>query len=90
MTCLKICQACQFSVVGVSEDDKVVPPLPEALKLVHLPHPGVGDPLEDEQGGELALRQDHPDRLVVDVGVVVIVELGGGLLFLRIILSQDS
>ena len=68
----------------------MVPPLPEALKLVHLPHPGVGDPLEDEQGGELALRQDHPDRLVVDVGVVVIVELGGGLLFLRIILSQDS
>ena len=90
MTYLKIRQACQYSVVGVSEDDKVVPPLPEALKLVHLPHPGVGDPLEDEQGGELALRQDHPDRLVVDVGVVVIVELGGGLLFLRIILSQNS
>ena len=68
----------------------MVPPLPEALKLVHFPHPGVGDPLEDEQGGELALCQDHPDRLDVDVGVVVIVELGGGLLFLRIILSQDS
>ena len=85
MTYPKIRQACQFSVVGVSEDDKVVPPLPEALKLVHFPHPGVGDPLEDEQGGELALRQDHPDRLVVGgAGVVVVVELGGGL-----VLRQD-
>ena len=64
----------------------MVPPLPEALKLVHFPHPGVGDPLEDEQGGELALRQDHPDRLVgvVGAGVVVVVELGGGL-----VLRQD-
>ena len=62
----------------------MVPPLPEALKLVHLPHPGVGDPLEDEQGGELTLRQDHPDGLVVDGGVVVVVELGGGL-----VLRQD-
>ena len=62
----------------------MVPPLPEALKLVHLPHPGVGDPLEDEQGGELALRQDHPDGLAVVVGVVVVVELGGGL-----VLRQD-
>ena len=61
----------------------MVPPLPEALKLVHLPHPGVGDPLEDEQGGELALRQDHPDGLVV-VGVLVVVELGRGL-----VLPQD-
>ena len=60
----------------------MVPPLPEALKLVHFPHPGVGDPLEDEQGGELALRQDHPDGLVVVV--VVVVELGGGL-----VLRQD-
>ena len=84
MTRLKICQACQFSVVGVSEDDKVVPPLPEALKLVHFLHPGVGDPLEDEQGGELPFRQDHPDRLVVVGGVVVVVELGGGL-----VLHQD-
>ena len=82
LTYLKICQACQYSVVGVSEDDKVVPPLPEALELVHFPHPGVGDPLEDEQGGELALRQDHPDGLVVVV--VVVVELGGGL-----VLRQD-
>ena len=37
----------------------MLPPLPHALEPVHLPHPAVGDPLEDEEGGELVPCQGH-------------------------------
>ena len=56
---LKFCQACELAVVGVPEDDEVLPLLPHALEPVHLPHPVVGDPLEDQQAGELVPGQGH-------------------------------
>ena len=57
MTYLKICQGCELAVVRVPEDDEVLLPLPHALEPVHLPHPAVGDPLEDEQGRKFISRQ---------------------------------
>ena len=57
MTYLKICQAGELAVVRVPEDDEVLLPLPHALEPVHLPHPAVGDPLEDEQGRKFISRQ---------------------------------
>ena len=61
---LKFCQACELAVVGVPEDDEVLPLLPHALEAVHLPHPVVGDPLEDQQAGELVPGQGHLGSLV--------------------------
>ena len=59
MAYLKICQAGELAVVQVPEDDKVLLPLPHALEPVHLPHPAVGDPLEDEQGRKFIPCQGH-------------------------------
>ena len=60
MAYLKICQAGELAVVRVPEDDEVLLPLPHALEPVHLPHPaGVGDPLEDDQGGKFFPVQGH-------------------------------
>ena len=59
MTYLKFCQACELAVVWVSEDDKVLLPLPHALEPVHLPHPAVRDPLEDEQACKFISCQGH-------------------------------
>ena len=56
---LKFCQACKLAVVSVPEDDKVLLLLPHALEPVHLPHPAVGDPLEDELGCKFIPRQGH-------------------------------
>ena len=61
---LKFCQACELAVVGVPEDDEVLLLLPHALEPVHLPHPVVGDPLEDQQAGELVPGQGHLGSLV--------------------------
>ena len=62
---LKFCQACELAVVGVPEDDEVLPLLPHALEPVHLPHPVGGDPLEDQQAGELVPGQGHLASLVL-------------------------
>ena len=59
MTYLKFCQACKLAVVSVPEDDEVLLLLPHALEPVHLPHPAVGDPLEDEQGCKFISCQGH-------------------------------
>ena len=59
MTYLKFCQACEFAIVSVPEDDKVLLLLPHALEPVHLPHPVVSDPLEDEQGCKFISCQGH-------------------------------
>ena len=56
---LKFCQACKLAVVSVPEDDKVLLLLPHALEPVHLPHPAVGDSLEDEQGRKFIPSQSH-------------------------------
>ena len=43
----------------------MLPLLPHALEAVHLPHPVVGDPLEDQQAGELVPGQGHLGSLVL-------------------------
>ena len=42
----------------------MLPLLPHALEPVHLPHPVGGDPLEDQQAGELVPGQGHLGSLV--------------------------
>ena len=49
--------------------------LPHALEPVHLPHPVVGDPLEDQQAGELVPGQGHLDSLVLLLLLAVVVEV---------------
>ena len=72
---LKFCQACELAVVGVPEDDEVLLLLPHALEPVHLPHPVGGDPLEDQQAGELVPGQGHLASLVLLLLLLAVVEV---------------